>query len=249
MTEDKPIPAKIILSLRDTSYSGEIFFSLFPSLYSLGLILDEPRELRRVNDDIICIVTFSDHHSFRSWYDHENIVKHWHGKFSEYLITKPQTIEEKGVAIEVDKIVNCTCSETEFYLLDGRRMTFTGGLYCGKCLGNIPNSRIPREIELEHWLRNFERVYRIWLDSGVLEKWALNELTNYQHGELNAEGRRLQKELEETLKKPVYLKYYEEELGTHTNCLICGNTGIDSGLKRPKKLCADCRTAFDYSGA
>jgi len=42
---DKPVPAKILLTLADKRATGEDFISLSVTLYSQNLIYSEPREL------------------------------------------------------------------------------------------------------------------------------------------------------------------------------------------------------------
>ena len=118
---------------------------------------------------------------------------------------------------------------------------------CGVCLGLIPNHKIPENIKLESWLSLYENVYRIWLASGVLEKWALKELSNYKKGKLNLEGEKIRKELSEYFQKPVYISYFGEDETVDVFCLICGNKGKKSGLKKPNKLCNNCFTAFDFT--
>ena len=110
----------------------------------------------------------------------------------------------------------------------------------------IPHRQIPKEIDIENWLIIYEHVYSIWLNSDILEEWALKELSDYKNGELNIEGQKLRKELEAALQKPVYLEYFEEESGFHEQCYLCNSEGEESGLKRPKYICKDCGTAFGY---
>lgn len=44
---DKPIAAKIVLTLADKKATGEDFLGLSATLYQQNLIFSEPRELRR----------------------------------------------------------------------------------------------------------------------------------------------------------------------------------------------------------
>ena len=232
----KPFAARILLPLKDENYSGEAFIGLGTTLYSNRLILHQPRELRKLKGDVCLTVIFCDQNAFETWTRHKKIQQYWAEKFKTYLKATPKTIEETDIIIETDNCVNCTCKTPAFYILDGRRMAFIGGLACGDCLGNVSMSRIPGNIRLESWLRNYQRVYSIWLDSGVLENWALQELSDYQNGELNREGHRLRKELEEHLGTPVYLTCFEEEPGEQQNCYSCGNEGIKNGLEKTSQI-------------
>ncbi len=246
---DKPIPARILLTLSDKKSSGEEFIGLSRNLYDWGLIYAEPRELRKNKDILEIVVTFTDNYASKNWLKNDLIKKYWFEKFETLLSSLPKTIAEKDVVIEVDNVVNCSCkdSEIKFYLLNGRAFIFNGGLTCGNCLGLIPDYKIPESIKLEKWLSLHENVYRIWLTSGVLEKWALKELTNYKKGKLNLEGERIRKELSEFFKKPVYISYFVDEPDSEDLCFICSDKGKKSGLKRPNKLCNNCFTAFDYT--
>jgi hypothetical protein len=245
---DKPIPAKIVLSLADENYNGEEFIGLSGTLYQERLIYGEPRELRKVRGKLELTVIFLDVNSFENWLKHPEIIEYWSDKFANFLTENPVTVQEEDVIIEVDKIFNCSCNNSDFFLLQGRAFQFTRELTCGNCFGNVPYSRIPLSIEIEQWQKHHERVYRNWLDSSFLEGSALRQLKNYKKGKLNLEGQKIRKELSEHFNIPVYLEYFAEEPDLQNNCPVCGSKGIKSGLKRPKKICKRCNIAFDYSG-
>ena len=69
--QDRPIPAKIILTLKDENYNGESFISLSGSLYHQRLIYGEPRELRRNSNKLELTVIFLDRNSFENWLESE----------------------------------------------------------------------------------------------------------------------------------------------------------------------------------
>ena len=79
--KDKPIPATIVLKLKDENYSGDIFIGLSASLYQNRMAMGKPRTLRKQNDELYLIVTFQDRHSFEHWSAHPNIKKYWQEKF------------------------------------------------------------------------------------------------------------------------------------------------------------------------
>lgn len=247
---DRPIPAKIILTLSDTKSNGEDFINLSTELYHNGLIYPEPRELRKQENKLELTVIFTGVWAYKNWLNHPSVKKYWSEKFAVSLSSSPKTKSENDVIIQIDNIVNCQCKDSEinYYLLMGRRFSRGyDGLTCGNCLDIIPNHKIPEGIKLEGWLSLYENVYSIWLRSGVLEKWALRELSNYKKGKLNLEGEKIRKELSEYFEKPVYIEYFVEEPDLEVDCVICGNKGKKSGLKRPNKLCDNCFTAFDYT--
>ncbi len=185
---DKPIPAKILLTLADKKATGEEFIGLSGSLYRQNLIFSVPRELRRDKNILELIVIFRDKTSFKNWYKNAEIKEVWQVKFDNLLSEKPKTLKERDVITEVDKVKNCTCDKSDFYILQGRSLQFVDELTCSNCLGQISYSKVPLEIPIEDWQTKHERVYLNWLESGLFEKEAYKELVNYKKGKLNLEG-------------------------------------------------------------
>lgn len=243
----KPIPAKIILVLRSEIYSGEKFIGLSSTMYQQRLIYAEPRELRKNGSELELSVIFLDNNSADNWLNNVIIKEYWSEIFYELLTDDPITFDAKDVIIEVDKIFNCDCLESDFYLLKGRGIGFYNELTCGNCLGIFPYSRIPLSIKIEEWQTHYQRVYLNWLESSFFESPAKRQLTNYKKGILNKEGEKIRKQLADFFGKPVYMKYFVEEPDIDQTCVICGGKGTKSGLKRPSKVCKKCNTAFDYS--
>jgi Zn-ribbon-containing, possibly nucleic-acid-binding protein (DUF2310) len=245
--QDKPIPAKIILTLKDEHYTGEAFIGLSGTLYQERLVWQQPNELRKIRNNLEFTVTFGDTKSFESWLENEFITKFYEKHFNEFLIKKPETIKEKDLILELDRVFNCSCESSIFYLFYGRRYGFTGELNCGNCLGNIPYSKIPATIKIEQWQRHHERVYRNWLDSEFLEGSSTRQLTNYKKGILNKEGEKIRKELAEFFNTPVYIEYFVDQPPVNQTCVICDGEGTTSGLKSPNRICKKCNTSFSYS--
>lgn len=243
---DRPIPAKILLPLVEIKATGQEFISLSGSLYKQNLIFSEPRELRQVNSTLELTVIFRDNNSFQNWNKNTEIKEFWQIKFDKLLSDKPKTIKERDVIIEVDNVKNCGCDKSDFYILQGRSFRFIDELTCSNCLGQISYSKVPLEIKLEDWQTKYERVYLNWLESSLFEKEAYKELTNYKKGKLNLEGEKIRKQLSDYFKIPVYISYFVEEPVDNHPCLICGQEGSDSGLKRPDKICKTCNTIFSY---
>lgn len=243
---DRPIPAKIILSLSDNKVTGEDFIGLSGALYRQNLIFSKPQELRRNKNTLEVLVVFRDIRSFENWNINSEIKEYWTSKFDLFLTEKPKSIKEQDVIIEVDNVKNCTCNNSKFLILQGRSFQFIDELTCNNCFGQIPFSKVPLEIKLEDWQTKHERFYSNWLESGLFAKEAYKELTNYKSGKLNLEGEKIRKQLSGLFNIPVYLTYFVEEPDKNQNCLICGGEGIDSGLKRPSRICEKCNTIFDY---
>lgn len=241
---DQPIPAKILLNLADGKVNTQRFISLSETLYKHNLIFSEPRELRQNMNVLELTVIFRDIDSYNNWLKNIKIKTYWASEFDELLINEPETIKERNVIIEFDKIKNCNCNKTEFYILQGRSMQFIDELICNNCLGQIPYSKIPLKIEIEDWQIKYERVYSNWIESGLFEKEALKELKNYKKGKLNLAGEEIRKQLSSFFKLPVYINYFHEEQDDNHPCLICGQKGVDSGLRIPSRICKNCNTIF-----
>ena len=119
-------------------------------------------------------------------------------------------------------------------------------MICNNCLGQVPYSKVPLEIKLEDWQIKHERVYLNWLESGLFEKEAFKELTNYKKGKLNLAGEKIRQQLSDFFKIPVYISYFVEQPDDNHPCLICGQQGTKSGLKEPNRICKSCNTIFGY---
>lgn len=243
---DKPIPAKIHLTLTDYKATGEEFIGLSGSLYRQNLIYSSPRELRRNKNILELTVIFRDISTYKNWIKNHEIKEFWQIKFDSLLSEKPKTQKERDIIIEVDNVKNCICKKSEFYILEGRSLQYNDELTCNNCLRQISYSKIPIEIPIEDWQTKHERVYLNWLESGLFEKEAYKELVNYKKGKLNLEGEKIRKQLSDYFKIPVYISYFVEEPDENHTCLICGQEGFDSELKRPNKICKTCNTIFGY---
>ena len=243
---DKPIPAKILLTLKSDKDKGYDFIGLSGTLYRQNLIYSEPRELRLIKNTLELTVIFQDTNSYKNWTKNNQVKEYWTDKFSDQLLEKPQTIEEKDVIIEVDNVVNCNCGKAEFYFLQGRNILSYEELICNNCLGQIPYSQIPLDIKIEHWQLHYQRVYLNWLESSFFEKQAYKELTDYKKGKLNLQGEKIRQQLSDYFKIPVYISYFVEQPDDNHSCLVCGQKGTKSGLKKPNRICKTCNTIFGY---
>ncbi len=243
---DKPISAKILLTLADNKSTGEEFIGLSGTLYRQNLIFSEPRELRRNKNILELTVIFRDNSSYKNWIKNTEIKEFWRVKFDKLLAEKPKTLKERDVIIEVDNVKNCVCDKSDFYILQGRSLLFIDELTCSNCLGQISYSKVPLEIHLEDWQTKHQRVYLNWLESGLFKKEAYKELVNYKKGKLNVEGEKIRKQLADYFKIPVYISYFVEVPDNNHSCFVCGQEGSNSGLKRPDKICRTCNTIFGY---
>lgn len=241
---DRPIPARISLPLLDDSNSGVDFIGLANTLYTANLIFEQPQELRRSKEAIELSIIFRDIDSYENWLNHKTIVDLWSAKFNDLLSARPRTIQEAGVIIECDNVRNCVCSNSDFYILQGRSIQFNDELICNRCLAQVSYSKVPLEIELENWQRMHGRIYLNWLDSGLLEEEALLELLDYKDGKINKEGQRIRMQLADHFNIPVYLSYFVEDSIGLEQCPCCGMKGRDSGLSKYNRMCDSCDTVF-----
>ncbi|MCK5742919.1 MAG: DUF2310 family Zn-ribbon-containing protein [Chlorobi bacterium] len=243
---DKPVAAKILLTLENPKKDGKVFIGLQNTLYCENLIFSEPREIRINKKVLELIVIFRDVKSFEQWENHPAINQHWNLHFKQLLTKNPITIEEFDFFIEYDESENCTCENSSFYILFGRDLDMCKELICADCLKQVSYSKIPKEIEIEDWQRKRQRVYLNWLESGLFEQEAFDELINYSTGKLNIEGEKIRKKLSDFFHIPVYIHLFEEEEGVNHDCLMCGSSGEDSGLGSPRKICKKCNTIYDF---
>ncbi len=95
--KDKPRPAKIILTLKEGKTTGEQFISLSTILYQQNLIYEEPRELRRVGNNLELVVTFRDNKSSKDWRKHKPIEKYYGEKLKALINGQPKTKLQKDV--------------------------------------------------------------------------------------------------------------------------------------------------------
>lgn len=242
MILDKPIAAKIIFSLKNISDSLVDFLGFSTLLYHKNLIFDEPRELRISKNGLELVIIFRDLYSYNHW---KEIIDSEHlAKIKSNLSSAIETIEEKNVIVEIDKIKNCVCEKTEYHILRGRSLQFSDELICNNCLGQISYSKIPLEIAIEKWQNYHQRFYLNWLESGIFEASALDELLNYESSILNLEGEKIRKQLSDFFQLPVYLHLFSEEPTMDKHCLRCGSEGIESYLNYPSWLCPNCFACF-----
>lgn len=245
---DRPVPAKIILTLSGKKVTGIEFIGLSGTLYRQNLIYSEPRELRWVKNTLELMVVFRDNISYKNWQKNKEIKSYWSVKFKDFLTENPTTFKERDLVIELDDVRNCVCSKSDYYILQGRTFRFIDELTCNKCLGQISYSKVPLEIKLEDWQNKYERFYLNWLESGMFEKEAYKELTNYTKGKLNLEGEKIRKQLSDYFQIPVYIQYFFDESISTASCLKCGDQGVESGLNQPDRVCKTCHTIFGYKG-
>ena len=249
MTFGRPIPAVIQLTLRDPEDSGETFISLSTTLYQIGLIFLEPRELRRDHDApeaLLLTCTFVNAWAASSWITHPKIVEYWSASFANDLDSPPLTVPQRDVILDADDSRTCGCESRTSLLLRGRHLELTGALVCGDCFSGLPNYALPEDLPVERWASVYAYVWKIWLDCGLLENWALDELTS-RDSELNREAVQLVRKAVEHFGAPVYFEIFAEDCSEPmSDCPWCEREGVSSPWRKPSLVCTDCATAFNF---
>jgi predicted nucleic acid-binding Zn ribbon protein len=250
MKDSRPVPAVVRMELRDSRHTAEDLISLSVSMLQKGLILGEPRELRRLPQtpeilELVC--TFTDKSAADKWLQND-FIKRCHGKiFRKLLKHRPTLIRYRDVILDVDDVKVCACkTKPRAYLLQGRALDELGSLLCGECMNYIPQYRIPAKLNsIETFARLHSNIYDLWLASGTLEKWAERQLDDY-NSDLNKDARKVIREVTQYYRRPAYYMIWAEEYDEKMSCPHCGNKGHRSPWRKPTRICKRCKLAFGY---
>lgn len=130
--------------------------------------------------------------------------KSWRKKIEEELECKLEFVY-KGLHPELDKFNIHT--KWEFLIL---RSNYLSPLYEGKSFEPIPLYKIPYTYhdkkcynDINFWENNYGRVYGLWFNGAVGERWAQNQL-QIHNSELSKQGIECCKRIEELTKVPTY---------------------------------------------
>lgn len=248
MKTQKPVPALIRMRLKDHRYDCADLIRFSTAMLEEGLILPEPRELRRDprNPEIIELTcTFVDQSAARMWRTSPAVRKHLGPIFKQHLQGSPRIVRYRDVIYDVDNDRVCACEDWPSFLLDPDTLGHFSSVVCGGCLYPIPPYKLPKEFEIGHWESTYEHVYLIWLESGTLESWAGSQLGDY-HSDLNREARRIIGRLRRFRPVPAYYLIWSENESLDMPCPNCGRKGRKSPWKKPAKVCGSCKLGFGY---
>jgi hypothetical protein len=248
MKTQKPVPAVIRMHLKDHRYDGEDLISLSPTMFQEGLILSEPRELRRdpKNSEFLELTcTFVDQDAARKWLTFPRVRKLFFPIFKKHLRAKPKIVRYRDVIYDCEKQRVCACEDWPSFLLSPDFGHFSS-VICGECLCPIPPYKI-EDIWVTSWESVYENVYLIWLNSGLLECWAESQLQDYK-SDLNREARRIIGRLHKFRPVPAYYQIHidSEEYSHDMPCPNCGRKGRLSPWRKPARVCGTCKLAFGY---
>lgn len=248
MKTQKPVPAVIRMALKDDRYDGEELISLSTTMLQDGLILPEPRELRRdpQNSGILELTcTFVDQNAAKNWRAFPKVREYCRDIFKKHLKGNPKIIRYRNVIYDVDNIRSCACDERSAFLLSPDPFGHFSSIVCGGCLNPIPLYLFPDDLGIDRWQYVYAHVYLIWLNSDILETWAESQLGDY-NSELNCEARKIISRLRKYKSVPSYYYIWIKEFIPDMPCPHCGRKGQKSLWEKPAKICRKCKLVFGY---
>jgi len=182
MIIDRPVPASIFFELLDEKSPGEDFIYLPIEMFSRGLILERPRELRRSMMrprfiELIC--TFTDGHAMNNWLRDPAVFSYYDMNLKQLLRAKPLVARRRDLVYDFDEARVCACEKSSVLLLSGQPplLEYKGFLTCGECLRGISAYKLPEQVDLVSWSLNFRDVNKVWLRPGPLSDWARDQST------------------------------------------------------------------------
>ena len=243
MTDD--IPVEIVLHPPTTDLESSIWGSLAASLYHEGLIW---RDFQQTLDSgpppflrVCC--TFTDLHAFESWRSNRAIKD----AFAQVLATGIDVSIIQSPWAKHER--RCTCADSSQFILRGHGFGANKAvIFCGHCQGYYPRYRVQEllgeaEPGIETWARVTGHVYQIWLLTGELEDWALNELTNPTSA-TNVAGLKHAHDISAQLGKPVWHYMFVSKDKVCDNCARCGARSEPSLFAGPSYVCQRCRLIY-----
>lgn len=240
---DRPVPAVVKLRLRNAGDDAVDFIALSTTMLSAGLIHDEPRELRRSPRtpsvlELTC--TFVDGQATRTWRRQAKVAKHLRD-LSPRLAGVPRVERFRDVAFDDDAVATCRCRRPSWLVLDPPCLIEHGSpLICGDCHERLPSYRVPGELGCGSWAYVYDKVYSIWINSGVLETWAFAELRDATSA-LNRTSEKLAHRTARYFGVRVVPRVFTE--GDQVACPGCSSMGKELGW-RSLTLCQRCRIVY-----
>ena len=139
----------------------------------------------------------------------------------------------------------CHCGELRRLML---RATFSPNpISCLECTGEVALERLSLTTEaveaIAGWLRVYEAIYSLWLDSGSYEAWARVQLKD-SNGEANRRGLKAACMVSDAL-PTFFWWFFENPPGPNREVPFCPNCqrGMAPHPTRDFFLCEDCRIA------
>jgi len=218
---------------------------LAPTLYHAGLIWHNYEQIVYNTDKpelrIWCI--FTDRNAFENWRSNSFVKKHCSDILSSAIdIAVTVTPMEKHENV-------CRCINSAGLILRGHGFgNKKASVYCGDCSGYYPGYRVKElfgdlSTQAEVWSLISGHVYDIWMLTGELEEWAVNELSE-PSSDLNKSGLQYASQLGKLIKKTVWYYLFTPDEDTTENCPICKSVCNKSKWDGPKFLCKRCKIVY-----
>lgn len=240
--------AKIIVTSKivDKNEKMDHLENLLSMLYKNGQILDN-WIVEQYDDCLEVRVTTTDDDSLNPKY------------YNQYIIQEVEnfTLETTILADDACATDCCHCEEHSYYIIAVNPDDASSPIICGDCGKEIPLIRIPYLYnEEEHYsILTFQSIYnsvdKLWMNS-LSDRFTKRQIIN-PDSQLNKIGLDIRSELENKVKKPVYLLianpiggWFEFEKNNKNlhSCPKCGGELKLVSSKHADKVCENCRLAF-----
>jgi predicted nucleic acid-binding Zn ribbon protein len=247
----------IKLHITGNNVGSEEFFEsaefYFQSLYSTNQIVNEERQYESIQNGLSVNLFCPEKDSFKI----ENSAKYanqWRAK----LETELECIFEfKYIGLDPEYEEYSIPESSSFYIL---KVGEFSPVLDGDTFETIPLYKIPFTYEktsyynINSWERNFIRVNGLWFNGTINESWMQDQLERHD-SELNNQGFKCAKKIEELTKLPTYYYLFNYREGGEkkdklTKCPGCGGDWLIEG-KTPDDLygfkCDPCRFVSELS--
>lgn len=248
MKSQKPVPALIHMRVKDPDFDGMEFVQLLADLLREGLILEQPREVRRHAKELECyelICTFADQAAARCWNTWPAIQECYQRDIKPFLHGKPKLIRQRDAIFDYDNEESCACDPWSTLVLAPNPFGSQSAVVCAACRNPIPRYRLPQDLDLAEWANLYRYIYMVWLAGGALEMWAEGQLREFD-SDLNRDARQIMTGLRKSLNLPVYYLIWTKQDSPTMACPNCNGKGQDSTWERPLRICKRCRLGFGY---
>lgn len=243
----------------EINYNEQKFFSdeqeliedYLCTLYMNGQIYSDYNLINTGQHKYEVFVNVPNLESIREKYNNEYVNRSY-----KHLVVQ---IKEMGKNILYDP--NCNCETAPYYILFTTSEIGTSSpLICGKCGNETPLYKIPylfgeqEHLTLINYPKTYASVHELYMQS-LSDRFTKNQLVN-PNSSLNKRAFEIRKELENKIKKPVYLslsRFFlisdrDKKKINNDKCPKCGKTLIECddqiGLVKMFR-CDDCRLITD----
>ena len=243
----------------EINYNEEKFFSnerqlledYLCALYRNGQIYADYSLIKTVQHEYEAFINVPDSEGISEKYNNRYVNRSY-----KYIVVQ---IKEKGENILYNP--NCHCEDVPYYILFCTSETETASpVICGKCGKEIPLYKVPylffeeEHVTLINYQKTYASVHELYMQS-LSDRFTRNQLVNPESS-LNRRAFEIREELENKIKKPVYLSlsrvFIEHKNGCKKiesdKCPKCGKNLVECDYQFDfvkKFKCDDCRLITD----